>query len=77
MSDTIYKKHTGTTVANHKNASHLNQEEKGKLNELTNGFEYIIEGKAGDFNGSEVTFKLKDDATSYHARPYHIPQAHI
>mmetsp|Transcript_51488 Transcript_51488/g.62042 ORF Transcript_51488/g.62042 Transcript_51488/m.62042 type:complete len:136 (-) Transcript_51488:1103-1510(-) len=77
MSDNVYEKHTGELVAAHKNASHLDDEEKVKLANVIKTFEDIIQGKAGDFNGSEVEFQLKPNAVPYCTRPYHIPHAHI
>jgi len=77
MSDNVYEKHTGELVAAHKNASHLDDEEKVKLANVIKTFEDIIQGKAGDFNGSEVEFQLKPNAVLYCARLYRIPHAHI
>ena len=77
MSDNVYERHTGESVAAHKNAAHLDSEERVKLANVIKTFEDIIQGKAGDFNGSEVEFQLKPNAVPYCARPYRIPHAHI
>jgi len=77
MSDNVYERHTGESVAAHKNTSHFNDKEKVKLGNLIKAFEDITQEKAGDFNGNKVEFQLKPNAVPYCAQLYRIPHAHI
>ena len=77
LKDNSYKKHTGESVAKHKNAEHLNDKEKNMLSELISQFTAIMKGTVGDYKNMEVSFELDKNKTPYHASPYRIPVTQI
>ena len=58
LKDTSYKRHTGKLVAEHKNAAHLNMDEKMKLMNLMSQFSEIMQGTVGDYRNMEVAFEM-------------------
>ena len=54
MKDTTYKKHTGKSVATHKNVEHLENDQKKMLEELMSQFEDITKGTVGNYKNMEV-----------------------
>ena len=77
MNDNTYRQHTGPSVANHKNAKHLSENEKKALSSLMFKFEGLLKGTVGDYKEMEVSFEVDKIKTPYHAKPYHIPVAHM
>ena len=77
LNDNAYRKHTGPSVANHKNTNHLSTSEKEALSHLMSKFEGLLKGTVGDYKVMEVSLELKTNKTPYHAKPYRIPVAHI
>ena len=49
MNDNAYRKHTGPSVANHKNAKHLSTSEKEALSQLMFQFEGLLKGTVEDY----------------------------
>ena len=45
--------------------------------EMLIDFEDLFDGTLGTWNCDPVAVDVKPDATSYHAKPYGIPQVHI
>ena len=76
MIDNTYQKHTGPSVASHKNAKHLSEKEKEALASLMSDFEGLLKGTVGDYKEMEVSFEVKNNKIPYHAKPYRIPVAH-
>ena len=40
-------------------------------------FEGLLQGAVGDYKEIKSTFKVDKTKTPYHAKPYHIPVAHM
>ena len=76
MNNNTYRKHTGQSVANHKNAKHLSKSEKDALSQLMFQFEGLLKGTVEDYKEMKISFETDKNKTSYHAKPYHIPVAH-
>ena len=77
LKDNSYKKHTGESVAKHKNVEHLNDKEKDMVSELISQFTAIMKGTVGDYKNMEVTFYMDTNKDPYHAKPYRIPVSQI
>ena len=77
MNDNTYRKHIGDSVANHKSADHLSEDERKILAKLMSQFECLLQGTVGDFKEIEVSFNIEKDETPYHTKPYFIPVTHI
>ena len=67
MKDNTYQKHTGPSVASHKNAKNLSEKEKEALASLMSDFEGLLKGTVGDYKEMEVSFEVDNNKTPYHA----------
>jgi len=67
----------GDNVANHKNADHLSKDERKSLVNLMAKFEEWLQGTVGYYKEIEVSFDIDKEKTTYHAKPYLIPVAHM
>ena len=77
LKDNAYKRHTGESVAKHKNVEHLSDTEKNILSKLMSPFTAIMKGTVGDYKNMEVSFEMDKNKTPYHAKSYRITVAQI
>ena len=77
LNDNAYRKYTGPSVANHKNAEHFSINENKALSHLMSQFEGLLKGTVGGYKEREVSCEINTNKTLYHAKPYRIPVAYI
>jgi len=56
--------------------SHLNEIQKGKLQQLLQKFEKLFDGKLGYYPHSKIHLELEPGSVPVHTRPYPIPKLH-
>ena len=77
LKDATYKRHNGQTVAAYKNVSHLNEDKKHQLTDLTSQFPEPMKGTVGDYKNMEAAFELDHSQHPCDAKPYRIPVLQI
>ena len=58
------------------NLNYLKVKHKNSLLELLQNHEEMFDGTYGKYIGSDYAIELKEDAKSYHAKPFPIPNSH-
>ena len=58
------------------NCPHLSVAERKSLLRVLLKYKSMFQGTLGQWNGDEVHFDLKPDATPWHGRPYPVPRVH-
>ena len=55
---------------------HLNNEERKKIINLLQKYEYLFDGTLGTWNTTSVDLELRDDTMTVCSRPYPVPRVH-
>ena len=72
--DAKYSKTDIKTIA--ESSTHIDIQERNELYTLLKKYECLFDGNLGTWHGKPYDIKLKQDAESYHGKPFPVPRIH-